>query len=593
MLEVPYSITAGSRPATDQRTQLGSRGYWCAIDESQVVNCEVILRARNGDALVATSVDGVAGRVAVCTIPLDWHGWTELGANLLRYAALGVPEVVVWGEEYDAYGDPASHLALSTGSAVVWGFDEFTRLRRLEPPPRLHIIPRPAEASPNEERHEAYDRLLRDGLATGATVLDLAGRPEPGVVQYSVWVGHQGYQLGRRAVQELRGSDFLQRWTTDPYPMRNIVVAAEYFARRHPSLPGLWHPSADRRFVEWLRAFPIYPGMTVTSALAVAQAVYLIDPSRARLGELLAIIERSGGSPGDPAVEISRRGTSLTDEPIDGWLVGILEAEDLSAVEAARILDWIGYLQLIGVGCEDQELAAAVAVKMSGVLTGTTGSAELSPESVANAVLGFSALVEYGATGAAEALNRLTPTLRTWLDEDAPGTRTSLHLRVAHALARAEDVSPLGVEVMTDGLAILRGAPAIRHDREESRTTTLAETNRLLHDRVLDLEQRIGDMTRGYLLGSVVSVLIIIGLPLALAVAAIRELPQLGLGELLIPALVLAVVLFAGLVILSNRLGMIPARLAWIVGWAGALWRRYAPIGEAKTQSESARASTR
>jgi hypothetical protein len=80
------------------------RMYWRYFEATDLeARLKPVLRFGDNEWVIARSDTTARENVVLCSIPLDWHGRSDLIANLLTYAARGKPDRLVWraGEARD------------------------------------------------------------------------------------------------------------------------------------------------------------------------------------------------------------------------------------------------------------------------------------------------------------------------------------------------------------------------------------------------------------------------------------------------------------------------------------------------------------
>ena len=573
VLQVPHVIGADSRPATVATSQLGRQVHWLAVDEDRLVNCDVVLRSATGEALVARSAPAIAGRLAICAVPVDWHQWGELAENLLRFVIIGDPDVIVWSaSDAGVLEDPVAQQALANGG-LFWPPEHQDRVPMLSPPPQLHVVAR-----------DTPGLNLDVALQQGATVLEVSGLADGRCSQYQARVGPVGVDIARRAMAALRASDFTAAAPRDPYPLRNVVLASEYFSTRF-AVPGAWRPTTDLDFAAATAEYAIFDAMTVTSALASLQVQHLLAPGGAQTRRLTALITTLIEGDQSPSMAGYRAAAHTLEHggSIDEWLDTMGDLGTASSAELARWLDWIGYFQITGHRPDPSGPLHRVGGELlAAVRTAARTLEHTSVEARANILLGLCALQEWGVEGPRVLINAIRPQLRSWLTlaRSTSAAEVSIYLRVAHAVARAEDVSPAGVDAMAQALASLTGPASVTRPvpAEGAVGATLAERNKRLRDELVAREGQIAQMRRGLRVGMLASWLIVLAVVITVLVLVLRTLPGSDLSDLLVPALLLCALIFAGGIIGLDRVGLVPGALRWSVGWFGRLWRRFSPF---------------
>ena len=565
VLEVPHRVDERSKPPAGSSSQLGELVSWLALDAEQLAGSEVVLRSAQGSPLLSVSSAEVSGRLAVSALPLDWHRWRDLLANAVRYVALGDPQVIVWGGT-DQY-EPTIERALASGTAVRARQHPPTQLERLSPAPVLHIDSDGAQQMPRGVR--------RTALRRGATVLSPTARAQHtagGTVGYAVTVGSASYRYAQAALSTLATSDGELTAAHDPYLLRNITVASEYFARHHWPPQVRRRPSQDQKLITATARSIQFEKMTTTSALVSLQTHYLLRPTDPAIGHLVRKIQHyEGGSNGGlyaDATEVLTGGLEAIT-----WLRRVSRQPISSIATLSRVADWIAYLDarerlLPAAEAEDaREIAALVLAQFTALLEERSAIEHFSHEARANLVLGLCSLRGLGCQEASDLIHQLVPELELWLGEQRETLHVSARMRVLHALARAEDVSPSGAH----GIQALElvSSPIEREIAAESGAgESLAARNKRLVEQIDSLEESARNRRAPYRLGVACAVLLAVAVPAMLAVFAARELGGSDYSDLLIPALIGCVLLLLGLLTAFQRFGLIPWRSDSAIGRA-------------------------
>lgn len=564
VLEVPHRIDETSRPPSAESSQIGSLVSWLALDSDQLAGCDVVLRSAQGLPLLAVSSTEVEGRLAVSALPLDWHRWSDLLANAVRYVALGDPRVLVWSD--DGQYEPTIERALAAGVALRARHRPTTGVDRLSPAPVLHIDVPGSRSMPAGMRSTVLSR--------GATVLAPSARDRAAndTVSYTVHIGSAGYRYAQAALSTLAAADDDLIRTRDPYLLRNVTLASEYFAERHWPSHVHRRPSENPRFIADTARTVHFAGMTTTSALVSLQTHFVLRPGDPAVQQLLGLIEEQdphdemGGGIHAGAARVLRGDLDAWD-----WLHSIVQQPRMSLSKLSRMADWIAFLEAndridrpddgkaLGDGALDPRLGTLRQLtNMFGRAFAERGEGEhLSHEAQANLVLGSCALRTLGCPEADVLIHRFVPTLETWAREHHDITHVSARLRVLHALARAEDVSPSG----THGIRALDQISApIERDvpTDHGAGETLAARNKKLMDTVAEMETSADRRRLAYLVGVACSGIVALLVPVSLAALCITVIPSSSLAELLVPALIACVLLFVVIVTQFQRLGLLP-----------------------------------
>lgn len=567
VLEVPNRIDHSSRPESGQESQLGSLVSWLALDEDELENFDVVLTSAAEKPLVAVSTPELRGRLAVCALPLDWHCWTELFTNLTRYVVHGDPYAVVWGGE-DAF-DPVAQKVLSSGGGVRSRTQPETDPAKMSPSPVLHI----AGSDGDSLREDAGEGIL----ATGGTILSLMNR-ESNWVGYRLSIGSHGYGIAESAMIDYRsGVVDIVAEKRDPYTTRNITLAAEHFARTYPMLPATWRPSQDKEFFARRQGNERFDGMTMTSALAALQVQLTVAPESEAAAQLCEVVyETEDSSAGEGMFSRAVKVAVGNGDP-GAWLTRIVASRPTQAVMLSRIADWIDFI-FVEIGAGQEVENSGVVSDMAALFTDILKDEEivsLSAEAIANFLLGLCALKEFGAEGVDATVYRLVGALEERLVEKQGSDHISTRMRCAHALSRAEEVSPSGAH----GLRELARLYSEGDEPTVSTTSgeTLAERNKNYRQEIARLSEERQRHRLAVFVGKLVSTIAVIAIPSGMAAVFLGTLPDTSLSDLLIPAMVFCLILLAGLGIGARKLGLLP-EVKVVDNALDRLWKRVNPL---------------
>lgn len=556
VLEVPHRVDENSEPPAGTSSQLGELVSWLALDAERLAGSDIVLRSAQGLPLVSVSSSEVTGRLAVSAMPLDWHHWQELLANLVRYVVHGDPRTIIWGD--GSRYEPTVERALASGTAVRARRTPPIQLERLHPAPVLHIDSDGPEKMPASAR--------RTALRRGATVLTPAQRQkqrlDTGMVEYSVEVGSASYRYAQAALSTLASSEELLTAAHDPYLLRNVIVSSEHFGRKYWSPQVRQVPSQDTALIASTSGSIRFEKMTTTSALVSLQTHYLLRPHDPAIDQLVRTIQRyegsaNGGLYAGATQVLTGELRALT------WLRRIGEHRFTSIATLSRIADWIAYLDArnrlapVANSEEGPAIAAQVLQQFTEILEERSGLEHLSHEAEANLVLGLCSLRSLGCLDAEDLIHQLVPDLERWLSDHRDALHISARMRVLHALARAEEVSPSGAH----GIQALElvSSPIEREIAAESGAgETLAARNKRLLEQITTLEKSAHSRLTAYRVGVVCACLVAVAVPAMLAVLVLTELGASSYSDLLIPALIGCVLLLLALLTVFRRIGLIP-----------------------------------
>lgn len=591
VLEAPHRLDEASRPPRVDGSQLSSIVSWLAIDELSLGGSEVVIRSNQGRALVAVSSASVSGRLAISAIPLDWHEWDDLLENLIRYVALGDPSVVVW----QPANDPAALRVLGSGTAIEARKDlGVTDVSRMSPSPRLHIVGDSSQLSAKEAA------MVKLAVSRGATVLsrELAAEESntsegPGTYTYKVEIGPASYRYEKLALSLFNGFNWEVELSRDPYVLRNIVVAHEYFSNQAWYGGVVSWPANKLDLVRTVPKSGKFANMTITSALAALQTHSLVHSGGAKaILELVDVVrEATGGSDetwqGAAADLVQNSSAGEVSEgfvrKFNSWLrLASRVVQTSNMLETVRVCDWVYFLlsrqdeasmrQQFAGAIADLRMHLLDAIKNWSAGTGTVSRPEaangaLSHEARSNLLLAMSILYD-GAGGDSFEVGKVIHENAQILDsaiEHDEFVETGTKLRVLHALAEAESACPSGGHGFHAlGLAGDRDVDASLYAVREG--DRLAAENQRLSKQVEGLRATVDKRRIGYLLGVSISTLVgavIVVLPLIVVLIGFMESP---IVEWLCA---LAVALSAGIMVVIHgvlsKYGLLPWKQGSIV----------------------------
>src|SRR5699024_3242991 len=108
---------------------------------------------------------------------------------------------------------------------------------------------------------------------------------------YTVHIGSAGYRYAQAALSTLAAADDDLIRTRDPYLLRNVTLASEYFAGRYWPPHVHRRPSEDPRFISDTARTVHFAGMTTTSALVSLRTHFLLRPGEPAVEQLFRLIE--------------------------------------------------------------------------------------------------------------------------------------------------------------------------------------------------------------------------------------------------------------------------------------------------------------
>ncbi|MFE7505425.1 hypothetical protein [Promicromonospora sp. NPDC057488] len=482
--------------------QLGDLGSWLSIPQSALSGLLTVVESAEGEPLLAVSAEHVPWRVVLSAMPLDWHEAVGLLANCIEYACAGTPEVVVWPSSDDTpLAATLGHLRNAHRVRPGDPAESWLRAR-----PTLHVVSAGDTADPDR-----FIEATRDGglvLATQAT--DAAG-----TVRFTGRASARQHVLARDffaadPAAVLRGP------TLDPFPTRNVVVAARYYCRTVPSTrTEQWDPRHDRELHALLPSL-FYDGMTISSALATVQILCAVGARAGLTADAVARVRAL--SPGDALSAVLLLGCEAAASGADvrAFAEGMdgLDRSELSAPEILRLLDWVGFLVLV----LDVEGAAPVlrgtVARLVSSLRKVTADDDvwLSHEGTATVALATAAVSQ--DPGDLQSIARSVASLRTEYQEILTSeANLSAAARYGQALAAMESVAPLVLDTLVAAAAldhVPQGSPGDDHRHAAS----LAARNRALQTAVESERARRARLGPVIVIGTVVSWTLALGVVL-------------------------------------------------------------------------------
>lgn len=555
VMRYPFDVDLGTELSTSG--QLGDLGSWLAIPPSARSGLLTVVESSGGESLLAVSAEHVPWRVVVSAMPLDWHGSVKLLANCIEYACAGTPEYVVWPSSID------TPLAATLGH-----LRNAHRVRHDDPAetwlrsrPNLHVVSATETADP-----ESFIEATRNGgLVLATDTADAAG-----TVRFTGRVSAREHVLARDFFAGDPASLLAHR-RLDPFPTRNVVVAARYYCRTVPSTrTEQWDPRHDKELHARLPSL-LYDTMTISSALAATQILCAVDAPSALIRDATARVRAL--SPGDPLSHVLLLGcaTAAGTTPVRAFAEGMddLDRSTLSAPDILRLLDWVGFLILV-LGVEDAASALrGVVSRLVTALRRVSADDEiwLSHEGTATVALATAAVGRNA--GDLQTIARSVASLRTeYHDVMASDADLSAAARYGQALAAMESVAPLVLDTIVAAATIDSISDGGAGD-EHRHAASLAARNRALITAVETERTRRAQLGPVIVIGAVVSwtlalSIILGGLGTIVFVWRWPEVAQLVTAPAVLAWLVV-VGAIAGLLermaVLPRRLGTLAARL--------------------------------
>ncbi|WP_125776277.1 hypothetical protein [Antribacter gilvus] len=549
LLNYPFPIDL----ATDLSTvgQLGELGSWLSVPNTLLQEFETVVRGVDGEALMAVSAEHFAWRVVHSALPLDWHGATRLLANCIEFACTGLPDVILWPS--GAQSPMAATLGHLRRTHRVGADDPATRW--LSRRPSLHLV------SP-------VDRSTADSLVTatqrGGVVLAAGPVDRHGTVQFTGRVSARESILAR----DFFAADpatALRADTLDPFPTRNIVVAARQLLRSAPTIvTETWDPRRDAALHARLGAL-VYDGMTMTSALAVLQVLCAADADISLRRDVLARVALL--APGDPIsdVLVNAGKVALGEAPMEVFVEEInrLGPGEATPPDALRILDWIGFLVLVLEVAGGPSLRPAVTRLLDLAEPASTGDLWLSHEGTATVALAVAA-----AGGDPAHLGRVARALARLRAEYHAATADGGHLsaaaRYTQAIAAVERIAPLVLDSLAPVVSVAESRPDTDPGLagEPRYATALAARNRELLGQLTDEQRKAQRRLPVFVAGATLLWVLATALAAAGVVAIVWSWHWPDIAQLTtIPAALAWAVLVGTIARGLDRLGILPTRL--------------------------------
>jgi hypothetical protein len=493
IMRYPFDIDLGAELSTSG--QLGDLTSWLAIPSSALSGLLTVIESADGEPLLAVSAEHVPWRVVVSAMPLDWHGAVNLLANCIEYSCAGTPDFVVW---------PSS--ANTPLAATLGHLRSAHRVRKDDPAepwlrarPNLHVV----SAADTIDPATFIEATRNGGLVLATETTDAAG-----TVRFTGRVSARHHVLARDFFAADPAS-LLHEQRLDPFPTRNIVVAARYYCRTVPSArTEQWDPRHDKELHTKLPSL-LYDGMTISSALAATQVLCAADAPSSLTANAVARVQEL--SPGDELSEVLLLGCRAASGTgsVDAFAAGldVLDPSTLSAPDILRLLDWVGFLVLV----LDVEAAAptlrGVVSRLVSALRQVTADDDvwLSHEGTATVALATAAVSRNA--GDLRTIARSVASLRTeYHDVVASEPNLSAAARYGQALAAMESVAPLVLDTLVAAASldhVREGSPGL--SEEHRHAASLAARNRTLMTAVESERIRRAQLGPVIVIGTVVT----------------------------------------------------------------------------------------
>jgi hypothetical protein len=493
IVRYPFDIDLGTELSASG--QLGDLGSWLAIPPTALSGLLTVVESADGGPLLAVSPEHVPWRVVVSAMPLDWHGAVRLLANCIEYSCAGTPDFVMWpSSENTPLAATLGHLRNAHRVRQDDPAESWLRAR-----PNLHVVSTAETTDP-----DAFIDATRDGglvLATETT--DAAG-----TVRFTGRVSARQHVLARDFFAADPAS-LLHGRTLDPFPTRNVVVAARYYCQTVPSTrTEQWDPRQDKELHARLPSL-LYEGMTISSALAAAQVLCAVDARSSLTSDAIARVRAL--SPGDALSGVLLLGcgaaSGATSVSAFADALDSLDRSALSAPDILRLLDWVGFLILVlDVEGAARALRGVVSHLVNALREVTTDDdVWLSHEGTATVALATAAVSR--SAGDLRMIARSVASLRAeYHDTVASEANLSAAARYGQALAAMESVAPLVLDTLV-AAASLDHVPEGRvgTSEEQRHAASLAARNRTLITAVESERARRAQLGPVIVIGTIVS----------------------------------------------------------------------------------------
>lgn len=376
-----------------------------------------VLMTADGQVLLARSHDHTGWRIVVTTIPLDWHGYVELLANAVRYAALGKPRRLVWRDDTsEAQSQLLLRWLCMDGSSSVRALPTTESIsitdKWLLSTVELLVIP-PSAIDAVEQRQEVAAFLRHGGTlvtagypATMAFRVGEPARPPDAPSRIAAVVGgHTERVLASSLYSELRSVD---GWMTARYAfeLRNIVIALAFLrAQQLDHSPGAYEPSELQALVPEIRKKLQSENdrEDLGSSIALLQALaYLEAPDPVPVELWSWMPDRSRRFPPDVRLQVQAAVALASRRPdlaiLDDACRALGELSPLTSLApVVRVLDAVGVLDQAGFLVNDPDATSRLATLAVSALDAVSGQATvrwLSVEATVDVVRGLVALLD-------------------------------------------------------------------------------------------------------------------------------------------------------------------------------------------------------
>ena len=475
--------------------QLGEVISWMAIDQDSesLTWLEPTIKSATNETLLAKSSDAFPWRVVLSAIPLDWHRSTNLLVNIVRFVAAGKPETLIWPGDDLVKPAPLSQALTQSPSTFV-----MNTIPSLAPAdhwvytlPALHLL--------SDETQNFSAENERKITESGGLILKVQIDPKHNKTSFSGVIGSRRMEFVEDYFRTLSAAWPGAPRTSDPFPLRNIVLASRFFAEEHPSLGYLWDPKRDTEFNLHLDRL-LVPRITITTAYAVMQTMAASHAPAHHLIKARTILENFKASGRAELALFEASSVAVGKSSFKDFLEKVaIISEDPGEFQpelALRILDWLGFLYFtMGLRVDDSAplrdslknlLKIAKKCEVDGIW--------LSLEGTTSAVLGACALVS--VTNDITLLNNvLSGVMALRAADQARSMRpeeVAIEIRVLHALAVVEAFAPFVLDQMEARLRL--SASHLGHEKGAQESIRDAKSSSQIAIRNSELKNELSSL---------------------------------------------------------------------------------------------------
>ncbi|WP_146070637.1 hypothetical protein [Cryobacterium sp. M91] len=493
--------------------QLQTKVSWMAVDLSNMEGFEAVVRGATGDILLSRSSDAFDWRVVACAVPLDWHASEGLLRNIAQFITTGSPQCVVWPAVTGTVQSPLAPALSQLGSSYVVNPALHQAAVERTGPTEEWLVNRPALHLVNDIVHpQKISRAWLESAKAGGVVLGAGATSDSDVTFFAGVIGSRRREFAQNFFSNLDSDVNGVRTGTDIFPLRNQILAASYFCGLFPDLRNVWNPRTDPLFTARLSSL-VYPDMTMTSVLATVQILTSVSAPTKVLLEVQGLLTSLAPDDAGTHALTSACRTAIERGTMDDFLSTIVKIgdADLDAPLAIRLLDWTGFLSLgLGLSVEQASLHDVVSRLVDHAEPSERDGLWMSIEGTTSVVLGVVAAVK-GYPDGIGLLDRITKGLMILRGEYAQNlsdpSKTDIMTRLAHALAIAEQSSPLVIDRIAEAVprsTYVSGHSDSRghHDHAARQTEMLSVRNREVNASLVQARQSLAARTPIWVFGA-------------------------------------------------------------------------------------------